>query len=419
MTSVSAKRGSPDVVIVGAGIIGLSIALQIANRSRLKVEVFEKAPAVGEGSTGASSAVCRHRYSSDEMVRIATAGITAYKKWRAFTGLSQPKAVFHEDGVLWLPGSDQDWSGREAARLNGLGVSAEVLDADDISRIFPSLSSCSISPDLITGESHACNRGSIGMLETGGGYVEPVDATQDLVDACRAAGVSLRFRSAVTGLRVRNGQFSAVELENGDTVSAGTLVNATGPWCSTLNVLAGLAPRWQLDPVRIQVLVIDRSPELRGHIPVTADIGAGIYFRTQNQGNQLVISTVREEDEQELVSNPENFSRVPDHEFQYINMHALSHRLPDLSDRGSIRGYCGLYTINRDDALPVVGPTEIKGYWVANGFSGHGFKIAPAIGSMLAKAISGSSGEFDCDVDSGYLVYDRRPVTGQEMSVIA
>ena len=95
-----------DVVIVGAGIIGLSIAWELARRSDLAIAVLEKGAGTGEGSTGASSAICRYRYSMDEMVQLASDGIGAYRDWQAYTGLSEPLAAFQNDSVLWMPGSD-------------------------------------------------------------------------------------------------------------------------------------------------------------------------------------------------------------------------------------------------------------------------------------------------------------------------
>ena len=353
------------------------------------------------------------------MVVIAKAGIDAYKRWRHFTKLASPRAVFQEDGVLWLaPGGDR-WTHEEAARLNELGVSAEALDATEVMRRYPALNPCGIAPDLVTGQPHECNRRCVGLFEPGGGYVDPMDAAQDLAEACKAAGVSLRFRAEVTGVRVSSGRFVETELANGDVIPAAVLVNAAGPWCTKVNALAGLEQRWRLAPVRIQVLVMDRPQELRGHLPVTADLTAGIYFRAQNGGQQLIISSLRAEDEREVVDNPDQYAKVPDHEFEYLNLHALHHRLPSLPGHGAIRGYCGLYTMNLDDVHPLVGPTEIDGYWVANGFSGHGLKIAPAIGSMIARELTGTADDHDCEIDLEYLAYDRQPIAMESLSVVA
>ena len=124
----TATGSAYDVLVVGAGIIGLSVAWQLARRSRLRVAVLEKGIGVGEGSTGASSAVCRFRYSLDNTVLLARDGIAAYRDWASFTGLAAPRATFQNDGVLWLLGDDHSWAPAEAARMATFGVRAEVLD---------------------------------------------------------------------------------------------------------------------------------------------------------------------------------------------------------------------------------------------------------------------------------------------------
>ena len=189
-----------DVVIVGAGIIGLSIAWQLARRSALRIAVIEKGAAVGEGSTGASSAICRVRYSNDEMLLLARDGTQAYRHWGAFTELGNPAADFHEDGVLWMPGGDRSWADKERIRMQNFGVAAEVLDDDDIAERFPALSTCTLAPDLETGEAHDCVGDSRNLFEIEGGHIDPVAAVRDLVEACRKAGVEVRFGRRVTGI---------------------------------------------------------------------------------------------------------------------------------------------------------------------------------------------------------------------------
>jgi glycine/D-amino acid oxidase-like deaminating enzyme len=145
----------------------------------------------------------------------------------------------------------------------------------------------------------------------------------------------------------------------------------------------------------------------------------GIYFRTENNGQQLVIGSVREEDEREAVDDPDDFRTEIDEDFELVNLHALHHRLPGLPYRGRVRGYCGLYTTNREDVHPVLGPTDVDGFWLANGFSGHGFKLAPAIGSMLAQAITGEKRDFDTDIPLSFLAVDREPIGLSSKNVLA
>ena len=408
-----------DVVIAGAGIIGLSIAWQLARRSKLRIAVVEKGAAVGEGSTGASSAICRVRYSIDETLVLARDGINAYRHWGAFTRLRDPAAGFHQDGVLWMPGSDRDWADREVKRMQDFGVAAEVLGDGDIAERFPALNTCTLAPDLETGEGHDCVGGGRNLFETEGGHVDPVAAARDLVEACSNAGVEVQFRRRVTGIGVAGGRVTGVALDDGSELATALVINAAGPWCNDLLRMAGLELTWSLVPTRIQVIYRDRPAALQGHIPVTADLAGGIYFRTQNNGQQLVIGSVREEDEREAVADPDDFRTETDHDFEALNLHVLHHRLPALPASGRVRGYCGLYTTNLEDVHPVLGPTGIEGFWVANGFSGHGFKLAPAVGSMLAQAITGEKCDFDTDVPLAFLAVDRDPIGVASKNVLA
>ena len=408
-----------DVVIVGAGIIGLSIAWQLARRSSLRIAVLEKGAGLGEGSTGASSAVCRHRYSSDEMIELARDGITAYRYWQAFTGLESPRAGFHRHGVLWIPGGDSDWASREQTRLARFGLRSEVLDDVGLRERFPAYNPCYLPPDLETGEDHDCIGGGFQLLELDGGYMDPVLAAEDLREACVAAGVEVRMRSQVRGVDTTGGRVQGLVLENGDSLATPLMVNAAGPWCRALYEAAGVTLSWDLVPTRIQMLYLDRPRELTGPIPVTADISSGIYFRTQNRGQQLVVGSVLEEDEREAVADPDDFPHEIDTDFEVAKLHLLHHRLPAMPYRGKVRGYCGLYTVNRNDVHPILGETATPGFWVANGFSGHGFKLAPAIGSMMAQAITGERTDFDTRIPVTTYGIGRQPIELESLSVLA
>lgn len=408
-----------DVVIVGAGIIGLSIAWQLARRSPLKITVLDKGAGVGEGSTGASSAVCRFRYSMNEMVHLARDGIDAYRHWQAFTGLAAPRAQFHNDGVLWLPGEDREWALTEHRRMQALGIATEVLEDDDLRQRYPAFSQCIIPPDLISGEPHPCRGGGRHFLESDGGYMDPVACAEDLLEACRGAGVTVNFNAPVQSVEHGAGRVKGVLLSGGEQLAADVVVNAAGPWCNKLLRDLPLELPWQLSPTRIQMVYLDRPPELPGHIPVTVDMAAGIYFRQQNRGQQIVLGSVLEQDEQERVGDPDAFDLYPDEHFLQSKLHALHHRLPGLPYRGKLRGYCGLYTVNEQDLHPLVGESALAGYYLANGFSGHGFKLAPAIGALVAGMIEGPATEFDTGVDPQFFRIDRAPIQLGSRSVLA
>jgi glycine/D-amino acid oxidase-like deaminating enzyme len=403
--------------VVGAGIIGASIAFQLARRD-VEVVALDKGAGPAEGSTGASSSICRCRYTHEEVVRLAFHGQEAYGDWPAFTGLEEPRARLHRTGVLWMMGESDDKVSYDASRLEAQGVKAEHLAARDVTARFPAVSTCVEPLDLTGLEEHVCRPCEAYLFETRGGYVDPVGANQDLIEATRRAGGEVRFGAPVTGVTGRGGAVSGVVLADGQEVGGDLVINASGPWCNFLNAMAGADLRWTLTPTRVQT-VYRSWPDHLGPLPVGADVSTGIYFRPELGTGQVLVGSVLSEDEEEVVADPDHFKRVPDQEFTTMKMAAFHHRIPSLEARGDLSGIAGLYTINREDVHPILGPTGVDGFWVANGFSGHGFKLAPAIGSMIAQAFSGVTIDHDTDVPIEFFSVDREPIDVTVKSVLA
>ncbi len=408
-----------DVVIAGAGVIGMSIALQIARRSPMRVLVLDRAATPGEGSTGASSAVCRYKYSRNEAVMLARDGIHAYRNWRDFVGLPDPLASFQNAGVLWLGQGQADWPGSDPQRLTSLGVRVEVIDDAGLRSRYPAINPCTSALDPSSEDDHRCEGGAHHLLELDGGYLDPVDVLHDLIRSARQHGVEVRFRTEVDGVRLEGGRVVGVNLADGASIACPVLVSASGPWCGQLFARVGLECPWKLEPTRIQVVHLDRPAEVEGDLPVACDLAAGIYFRPQNRGQQIILGSVLEEDEREVVADPDGYATYADDEYVRTKLYFLEHRIRGLSRINRPRGYSGLYTINRTDFHPVVGPTPIDGFIVANGFSGHGFKLAPAVGSLVARMLAGEADSFDTTVDPAFLAFDREPIRLSSRGVLA
>ena len=407
-----------DVVVVGAGIIGSSIAYQLARHGVGTVVALDKGLGPSEGSTGASSSICRCRYTNPEVVRLAYHGQEAYGNWAEFTGLDEVRSGLERVGVVWMMGETRAKVEADAAKLVSQGVQAEGLGPDELAGLFPMLSTCAAPFDLTGETEHECEQGEAFLYEPAGGYADPVGANQDLIEATRARGASVEFGSPVVDVLKENGRVTGVRLGDGSEISAGLVVNAAGPWCNGLNALAGVDLRWTLTPTRVQT-VYRQWPDSLGALPVGADASTGIYFRPESAGQMVLVGSVLPEDEEEIVEDPDDFKRVPDVDFTELKLAAFHHRVPGLEARGTVSGVAGLYTINREDVHPVVGPSGVDGFWVANGFSGHGFKLAPAVGSMLAQAISGNAMEFDTDVPVDFFSVDRDPIEVAVKNVLA
>lgn len=408
-----------DIVIAGAGVIGLCIALQLARRTRARIVVLDRAGTLGEGSTGASSAVCRYKYSRSETVRLASDGINAYRNWKDFVEVADPLASFQNAGVLWLGDSAAGWQDDDQQRLSALGVRVEVIDDQVLRSRFPAINPCVAAPDPSSENEHRCGGVGCHLLEIDGGYIDPVDVLNDLLRSVRARGVEVRFRTEVDALDVRDNRVVGVRFAGGGSIACPTVVSASGPWCKRLFARVGLEYPWQLEATRIQMVHIDRPSEVKGPLPVACDLAAGIYFRPQNGGQQIVLGSVLEEDEREIVEDPDAYANWADDDFIRTKLYFLEHRIRGLGRIRRPRGYTGLYTINRTDFHPIVGPTPIEGFIVANGFSGHGFKLAPAIGSLVARMLAEGADSFDTKVSPDFLAFYREPIRLNSRSVVA
>lgn len=405
-----------DVVVIGGGVVGASIGFELARHRLGRVLVVDKAPGPGHGSTGASSSICRTRYSNDEVVRLAVDGLSAYRNWSEYLGLSSVEAGFVETGALWIADRSPSDLAAEVGRLNSLGASAEMLDASTVKDRYPALSVCTGGIDWE--RDHDCTDGEVFLFEDRAGYIDPMDTLGDVLMAARSNGADVRFATGVVGLETSGGRVSGVKVTGGNRIEADLVVNASGPWCNRLNEMAGLTHRWSFVPTRIQTLYREWPADL-GEVPVTLDVATGVYLRPERRSGMVWVGSVREEDEREVVEDPDSFAVDPGAAFRDRTLAMFGHRVPGLQLRGAVSGIAGLYTINRQDVHPVVGPSGIDGYWLANGFSGHGFKLAPMVGSMVASALGGTAGAFDTRVPIGLFAIDRDPIGVDARNVLA
>lgn len=407
-----------DVAIVGGGIIGMSIAFQIARRSDMSVVVLEKGLGLGEGSTGSSSAITRQRYTNIENVRVSRDGNRIWRHWSEYVESDSPNGSFHDIGVLWMVDDSAEVVARDQIRMAAEGIDVVDIGANDLVELFPGVSPC-MAPFDLTGETeHECASGNRFLLERDTGFFDATGALLDVAIASKKSGVDVRLNTIVSDVVTEGDRATGVVLGDGSTVSCGLVINAAGPWCNRVNEMVGLEIPWTLVPTRIQVIYRDLPAEVPRPIPVIGDAAGGIYLRPEANDGQIIVGSLLEEDELEEV-DPDTYNKNANRSFIDTKIHALHHRIPSLPHRGIPGGMAGLYTVNRQDVIPVVGPTEIDGFAVANGFSGHGFKESQIIGSMMAQWITGERASFDTDVPMSFFSIDRDPHFTADHNVLA
>ena len=346
-------------IVVGAGISGAATAyhLRKAGAKTLLVERGEPA----SGGTGKSAAIIRQSYSTPLLVRLARASITMFENAKAELGRD---AGFVQAGYCFVVSPDMlEGAKKNVAMQRGLGIVNEWSDGPGFRQHLPD-----INPDGIAGI----------VYEPHGGYADPVQATEAYVAAFQTLGGEFRVRTPVRRLLREGCRITGIELDNRE-VKAGVVVNAAGPWARPLAQSADLD--LPLRAVREQDTVW-QIPAGRA-VPKTS-ISMGVdatYYRPLGQG-RFIIGRGFPKDYVDV--DPYNYKTTADGDFISDVQTRVERRFPSFAGMKLIEAYAALYDVTRD-WYPFVGPRSgIAGYADFSGGSGHGFKIAPAIGRELA-----------------------------------
>ena len=347
-----------DVVVVGAGVTGAATAYFLKKRGVEKVLLLERdAPAAG--GTGKSAAIIRHHYSNRlaaDLTRESVNILSGLSKSGLNTGFE--RSGYH----MLVPDNMLAGAKENVAMLTGMGIKTELQDLEN------SKMKGLVNPDGIAAV----------VYEPDGGYADPVHATEALVKGFEAFGGELRDKSPVEGLVGTAKKVTGV-LVAGEQIDAGWVINATGPWAGKLGQSVGIEM-----PLRV-VREQDTVWEVRPGRPIpTGSISNAvdaIYLRPLGD-HRFVVG--RGFPKQYFDVDPDNYDTDADEDFVSDVTGRLEKRLPAFLGAKRIDSYAALYDVT-PDWYPFAGPREgIAGYADAWGGSGHGFKLAPAIGRRLA-----------------------------------
>ena len=382
-----------DVVVVGAGVIGSSIALELA-RDGLSVAVVDKAGAPGQGSTSASSAVIRFNYSTWDGIATAWEAKHCWEKWSDHLGGVDDAGMarFHRVGKAFL---DVDIAPMDKVLVmfDRAGIPYEVWDADELARRIPGVDAGRFFPpkridDPTFWEDTDRRLGALWTPDAG--FVDdPALAAVNLANAAKRHGAVFTFGKRVTDV-LGTGAAAGVRLEDGTEISAPVVVNAAGPWSGAFNQLAGVGEGWTVTtrPMRQEVHHLPAPAGFNGDGigPCIADLDQGIYMRGTPGNGLLVGGTEPECDVLDWVEDPDAINPNPTQAVYEAQATRAARRLPDLGVPGKSVGIAGVYDVT-DDWTPIYDRTEREGFFVAIGTSGNQFKNAPVVGKIMRQVI--------------------------------
>ncbi len=358
-----------EIVIIGGGIMGASLAFALAERGVKDVLVLEKRT-VASGASGKTGALLRQHYSNRPEATLVHLSLQTFKHWGEIVG---GDCGYDPCGLITTVatnGPDDPNIARMRANValqNSVGIRSEVLSAEELRRLQPFARFDDIA---------------VGAYESESGYVDSIAATRGMMDAAIDRGARLREGVTVTGLRTVGGRIDGVETSVGP-IGAAVVVCAAGAWAAPLLATAGVTV--PLDLIRVQVAIVNRPDAMpRGGTMAYVDTAANIFCRNWGP-NRTLVGIGGGEGHQSV--DPDAYDERADPTFAPLALGNLARRMPAMAGATPLGGHAGLYDMT-PDAHPIIGPAPgVEGLHLCVGFSGAGFKKGPAIGQALAEQI--------------------------------
>jgi len=362
---------SADVVIIGGGCTGTSVAFQLVQRGAGKVILVERG-SVGSGPTAKSIGIIRLHYSYEPLIKLAVRSLELFTHFAELTG---GVADFAQAGFLLLASAAQLPLLQENVALQrALGVRTSVLGAQEITAFEPHLRT-----DDIAGAAY----------EPDSGYADGYATSASFAAAARRGGAEIWEGIRTDRILVTAGRVRGVETSRG-VIEAPTVLAAAGPWTPAL--FSPLGIDLPIKASRQQVVQLAPPEHIGSITTVCEDMIQGFYGRPEAGGTVL---TGVLEDEPEQIVPPDEFNHGVDFDFVERVGRLWQHRYPALGAAQVRGGYASLYDVT-PDWQPVLGAVDgVTGLYVAAGFSGHGFKLSPALGEVLADLVCGKVPSID------------------------
>jgi sarcosine oxidase subunit beta len=362
---VTAPRPTPpktaDIVILGAGVMGASIAFHLAQRKPGRVVILEKDHA-GQGASGRSSALVRMHYTFPPEVELALRSLEVFRDWQHIVGT--PSDFRRTGFVRIVPEAEHDRLRENVAMQQRLGVNTRLVTREELREI---------APDW------AVDDVPLAAYEPDSGYGDGNGVANGFLARAQEFGAEYYPRTQVTHLCASGGRITGVATSQGE-VAAPVVIAAVGQW--TVPLLRTIGVHVPIETELHETVVLVNPPEMTPRAPACIDSISCTYFRSDAHDKTLVGGFYgrRGVDPDQFPSHA-----APDSLADLVR--AASRRVPALERAGILRGITGVYDMT-PDSRPLLGAVDgVAGLYLCAGFSGMGFKISPAVGMVMAEQV--------------------------------
>jgi sarcosine oxidase subunit beta len=358
--SPSAPSKTADFIILGAGVMGASIAFHLGRRNAGRIAVLDKDHA-GSGGSGRSSALVRMHYSFPPEVQLALLSLKIFQHWREIVG--EP-GEFRKTGFVRIvhPGESEALKQNVAMQRN-LGANIELIDSHQLKEL---------EPDWQVDEVE------LAAYEPDSGYGDGNVVANDFLTQARDSGTTYLSKTRATRFLIEGGRIRGVQTEHGE-IHAPVVIAATGPWTRPLFQPTGFDPPIETEFHQVAIL---RNTSTMKPGAACIDSVTATYFRSDASDKFLVGDFYGNRP-----IDPDNFPQRPSENDLEEIIDRAARRLPKLETAEVMRGVTGVYDVT-PDSRPLLGPVPgVEGLFLCAGFSGMGFKISPAVGLVMSEQV--------------------------------
>lgn len=411
-----------DAIVIGAGVIGAGITLELARRGHTTL-CLDKLPAAGYGSTSNSCAIVRTHYSTLDGTALAWESYLHWQKWGEYLGVEDERGLAHlvQIGMVAVCSESATYE-QHLTFHDELGIEYEKWDADTLRTNVPFYDTTAFYPprrldDDDFGEPSGKEHPGAIFFPHAGYINDPQLAAHNLQRAAEAAGARFAFNTEIVEIREGGGRVQGVTLKDGRAVDAPIVVNAAGPHSFVVNRMAGVTEDMKVGTraLRREVCYLPFPPAGReqrhGHL--TSDDDVGVYSREETGGMMLVGSLDPQCDEPDWVDDPDDFNREVTEAQWKAQVYRMALRIPELQIPSRTKGIADLYDAT-EDWIPIYDRSSLDGFYLAVGTSGNQFKNAPMVGQLMAELIAACESGHDHDTDP---VTVACPITGRQLNI--